>query len=97
MSAFYFGQKVRKVRGQWNVGHTGTVCGFDPFDPNGFMVAVRLDAASIGMRNGEIIDVPAGFEVWDSPDHLEPILPDGLESLDRINELYEPTPEVVRA
>jgi len=30
-------------------------------------------------------------------DYLEPIVPDGLESIEEINALYEPSPEAVKA
>lgn len=97
MSAFYVGQKVRKVRGTGNIGLTGTVSGFDQSQSDGCTISWRLDTEFIGMQmNGKKVSIPAGSEAWDNPHHLEPILPAGLESLDRINELYEPEPEVIR-
>ncbi|KRD71411.1 hypothetical protein [Lysobacter sp. Root96] len=97
MTAFYITQRVRKVRGNRNVGATGTVAEFDPRDPIGATLGVRHDMAMgcVDVFFQEIGQMAAGTLVWGSPDDYEPILPAGLEDPERVASLYElPTDEV---
>lgn len=91
--SFYVGQRVklryvRNIFWMKLVGTEGTIVG-----------KADLIVSDDHMHPGQFL------VAWDSTprhglhaaDQLEPIVPDGLESLDRINELYEPEPEVIRA
>lgn len=99
MSAFYIGQKIKKVRGPANLGLTAVVVEFGshPFSP-GTDMRVRADrqveAVNIFDRSTRI--APAGSEGWTRSALWEPIIPDGLESLEEINALWTPEPATVR-
>lgn len=94
MSRFFVGQRVRVVKSGprsrhllgretfvTEVGVTATMGRFGPF----------FDGLATTEKNSD------GGQFVAPPDFFEPILPTGLESLDRINELYEPEPEAIRA
>ena len=91
MAAFYVGQRVRKVGGDWNIGMTGVVAEIDPNDPFGYTLGVILDGHAICEMNGRL-SIEIGFIGFGAPEHFEPILPPGLESDAEIDALYEPEP-----
>lgn len=97
MSAFYIGQRVRIVTDDGfapeTVGRQATVIGIDQ-EAEHFITGVPYigyDLNIDGLGTGDE-DFDYCFEGY----HLEPILPAGLESLDLINQLYEPEPEAIR-
>ena len=93
MGAFYVGQRVRKVRGLLNIGMEGIVAALNPQRSNGRTVATVYPFAAYGAnQRGMVREVPAGTLLWANPNDLEPIIPEGLESLAEINALYEPEP-----
>lgn len=99
MTTFYLTQRVRKARGNRNVGITGAVAAFDPNDPIGCTLGVRHDVAVDGfnVRLEDPVRMAAGELVWGSPDDYEPIVPGGLEAPEQIASLFEPDTREVTA
>lgn len=92
MSRFFVGQLVRKVRGEWNLGQTMTVVGYDD-DPTGRTLCVNTHTPGIGEQYGVQKHIPAGTDVWGFPEEFEPIVEGNQpcesefqESLDRLLE-----------
>lgn len=96
MSAFYVGQRVKLTRPRLpiHVGDEGLIAylGGDPrgMEMDGFVMA------PVGPCNC-IVRWDDGDTTPQHTHQLEPILPPGLESLEEINALYEPSPVEVRA
>ena len=77
MARFFVGQRVKKVRGEYNVGLTGVITSVDNEDEIDIEVAV--DASCVGTCEGIPMTFMAGEKVW-WPSHLwEPILPEGAQ------------------
>lgn len=96
MSAFYVGQKVKKVRGKCGIGITGTVTSSPAkrTDLPGDRIDVLLDAPTFNERG---IFFAVGEETATPPELWEPIIPPGLESIEEINALWETEPAKVLA
>jgi len=87
MSIFYVGQTVRIARSdyiQTQVGRVGLIVA------RGRFRSTNRKFYEFELRIEGRIWVADGWE-------LEPIIPDGLESIEEINALYEPTPEDAKA
>lgn len=97
MSAFYIGQRLRKVRGVWNIGMECVVVAFDPNDPEGMTLGVVFDQRCVGEMCGILTAVAPGEVGYGYPGDFEPVNPPGLESPERITELFQPSPEVMHA
>lgn len=88
MSLFYIGQPIKKARG-CAIGVTATVTAVgvpNLLRPEATMW-VRVHAPCIGVAGFRFA---SGDEAAANPDEWEPIIPDGLESIEEINQLYEP-------
>jgi hypothetical protein len=76
MSRFFVGQRVRKVRGEHNLGLTGTVIGVDDLlGHGGWDIWVRVDrpTATVDITTGQL-DGCFEFEAWARSCDWEPIL-----------------------
>lgn len=93
MSRFYVGQPIKKCRGEMNIGVTAVVVAFHTFMPHGHTMQVRVTSPATQVLFGEYCAAPVGTECLADPDDWEPIIPEGLESLEEINALYEPQSE----
>ncbi|WP_202844752.1 hypothetical protein [Luteimonas saliphila] len=80
MTTFYVGQRVKKVRGEANIGLTGVVVSAwveHPIDPLATL-RVKLDQAGLGTHG----DYAAGEVAATHPDDWEPILDQKHEACD---------------
>ncbi len=91
MASFYPGQPVRYVgagtvaiKGGYRLTKHGDTGAFIQYWQVG-----NMPVAIVAMAHGPTLACP--------PDEIEPILLAGLESIDEINALYEPTPEVAHS
>lgn len=91
MSAFYIGQRVKKVRGN-SIGVTATVVtlAYNAITQSDMQVRVDQSAVATNVIFHYQITRPAGTVGWAQSHQWELIIPDGLESLEEINALYEP-------
>jgi hypothetical protein len=92
VSAFWLGQPVRIA---WVMNpRFGHLVGLDgvinAISDCGFPIVYGLDVSPLQ-------ELPSGAYRGFCADQLRPRTPDGLESIEEINALYEPSPEVVRA
>lgn len=74
MAKFFLGQRVKKVRGELDIGNTGRVTGLDALCPFGWDILVVWDHAG-PCDDGSI--APAGEDAWTRSECLEPIQPSG--------------------
>ncbi|RZZ90635.1 hypothetical protein [Pseudoxanthomonas winnipegensis] len=75
MSAFFVGQRVKKVRGMVT-GLTGVIAEFDHSDSRS--VGITSDIAGVGINaRGEPVRFSPGRVVWCRASELEPIVPEG--------------------
>lgn len=103
MSAFYVGQRVRiKWSDNWPEisGSEGVITGtglsvslLHNWAGLGFYVSPDAWGSNRAPRRGNYL----ATHLCARAEQLEPILPPGLESLEEINALYEPSPVEVRA
>lgn len=94
MATFFVGQRVKKVRGM-NVGNTGVVVGFySGQERPEFSIRIRFDHAGPVVVMGLLGDrrtVSAPGDVSRCrPDHLEPIVPEGMQPVAWSECLWQP-------
>lgn len=82
MSKFFVGQRVKKVRGEDDVGLTGVIVDLDPGCVLGHTLLIRGDRP-MRVRGGLFReDRGTMLEAWGRPEHWEPIINLGLEACD---------------
>lgn len=87
MSRFFVGQRVKKVRGEYNVGHEGVVLEIGVFDKDrsGRPFLERCTICVQYSKNW--INVhgyvrSAAHAAYGKQEHFEPIVPDGMQPVE---------------
>ncbi len=73
MTAFYVGQRVRKVAGEWNIGAIGNIEVINATDPFGMTVGVCFNTVVRGERDDDLVWAMPGHVCFCHPEDIAPL------------------------